>query len=421
MPPELILIPIIIVLLVISGFFSGSETALTAVSRARIATLVSQGSPGATRVTQLRERPERLIGAILLGNNVVNILASLLAGQVTAAFIDGPLGLAAATLVMTFLVLVFAEVLPKTYAIANADHMAMGVSRPVSVVVRVLSPLVNGVQVIVGATLRLFGVKSADNPLTFHEEIRGAIELHDEDDAPHASDRQMLGGILDLRDLTVEDVMVHRKSIETINADDPSETVIAQAMDSHYTRIPLWRDDPENIIGVLHAKDLARAIAAHDGDLGALKIDDLIRDAWFVPETTSLFEQLNTFRTKREHFALVVDEYGALMGLVTLEDILEEIVGEIEDEHDVPLEGLEKHADGSLLVAGSVTIRDLNRELGWDLPDDEAVTIAGLVIHEARTIPEVGQKFAYFDRHFEIVGRERNQITRLKITVLANT
>lgn len=418
MPPELIFVPIILVLLVISGFFSGSETALTATSRTRIAAMIKQGRAGADRVSRLRDEPERLIGAILLGNNVVNILASLLAGQVVAAHIDGPLGLATATVVMTVLVLVFAEVLPKTYAISNADRMAIAVSRPIAVIVRVLSPLVAGVQAIVRATLGIFGVKSVDSPLSLHDEIRGAIDFHvDAEDAPLTEDKHMLGGILDLRDLTVEDVMVHRSSIETLDADLPIEAVVAQAMESRYTRIPIWRGEPEDIIGVLHAKDLARAIVANPGNLSALCVDDIALEPTFVPETNSLLEQLNSFRSKREHFALVVDEYGALMGLVTLEDILEEIVGEIEDEHDEPLAGVEKLSEGVLRVAGSVSIRDLNREMGWDLPDQEAVTIAGLIIHAAKTIPNAGQQFKFHNLRFEIVARERNQLTQLKILV----
>ncbi len=415
---DLLLIPIVIFLLALSGFFSGSETALTAASRARMLALQKDGHTTAGRVMTLRDQPEKLIGAILLGNNVVNILATLLAGRAIAALFPGALGVLLATVVMTLLVLVFAEVLPKTYAIANADRMAMAVSGPIAMVTRILSPLVLSVQFVVGATLKLVGVKAFDNPLSPHDEIRGAIDLHHQEGAVDQSDRQMLGGILDLRDLTVGDVMVHRTSMEMIDVSQPVPAIITQALDSRYTRIPLWQGDAENIVGVLHAKDVSRAIGSAHGDLSRVTLQELSREAWFVPETTSLFEQLNAFRAKREHFALVVDEYGALMGLVTLEDILEEIVGEIEDEHDEPLEGVEKHADGSLTVAGAVTIRDLNREMGWDLPDDEAVTVAGLVIHEAQTIPEIGQTFAFYERRFEILDRERNQITRLRVRMI---
>lgn len=411
----------IIVLLVLSGAFSGSETALTAVSRARMHALETDGDVRAKRVNQLTADRESLIGALLLGNNVVNILASALA---TAAFIQifGTAGVAIATVVMTLLVLIFAEVLPKTYAISNADHMAMAASRPVVWLVRILGPIVAAIQTLVRAILKLFGIRSVGDVLSAREELRGHIDLHHREGGMAGAERGMLGGILDLRDYTLIDVMIHRKNMEMIDVapegGDSAVDAITQALDSRFTRLPLYEGDQENIVGVLHAKDLSRALNAARGDIAKIDVRTIARDPWFVPETTSLFEQLNAFRAKREHFAIVVDEYGAVMGLVTLEDILEEIVGEIEDEHDRPMEGVKKQQDGSVLVDGVVTIRDLNRLLDWNLPDDEAVTVAGLVIHEAQTIPEPGQVFAFHDRRFEITKRRRNQLTELRISVL---
>lgn len=408
----------IVALLLLSAFFSGSETALTAVSRARMHALESEGDARARRVGRLTSDRESLIGALLLGNNLVNILASAIA---TALFIElfGDAGVAAATLVMTLLVLIFAEVTPKTYAISNPDRMAMGVAGPVTWLVRLLGPVTAAIQTLVRGFLKLFGVRAEGDVLSAHDEIRGHIELHHREGAVEGSERGMLGGILDLRDYTVADVMVHRKNMQMIDADETPRDAVDQALASRHTRLPLWKDDQENIIGVLHAKDLSRALNAASGDVSQIDVTQIAREPWFVPETTSLREQLDAFRNKREHFALVIDEYGALMGLVTLEDILEEIVGEIDDEHDRPVEGVKPNPDGSVLVDGAVTIRDLNRGLDWNLPDDEAVTIAGLVIHEAQTIPEVGQVFAFHDRRFEIVARNRNQLTKLKISVLA--
>ena len=407
----------IVFLLMMSAFFSGSETALTAVSRARMHQLETEGDGRAARVSKLIADRESLIGAVLLGNNLVNILASALA---TSAFtvLFGPAGVLYATGVMTALVLVFAEVMPKTYAISNADRSAMAVSLPITWLVRLFAPVVGAVQAVVRSTLKLFGISAEGDVLSFHDELRGHIELHHREGGVAESDRAMLGGILDLRDYTVADVMVHRKNMEMIDADAPPREAIATALDSRHTRLPLWREDPENIIGVLHAKDLSRALNAASAEAARIDVSSIAREPWFIPETTSLFEQLHAFRAKREHFALVVDEYGALMGLVTLEDILEEIVGEIDDEHDRPVEGVQPQPDGSVLVNGSVTIRDLNRALDWSLPDDEAVTIAGLVIHEAQTIPEPGQVFAFHGRRFEILQRRRNQLTQLKVSVL---
>lgn len=407
----------ILVLLIFSGFFSGSETALTATSRARMHTLERDGSARAAIVNKLIEVRERLIGAILLGNNLVNILASAIA---TSLFLDlfGEAGVVYATLVMTALVLIFAEVLPKTYAITNPDRMALFVAPIIRVVVYAFAPVTATVQFIVRRTLRLVGADVDDSAevLSAHEELRGAIDLHHKEGGVGTDDRLMLGGILDLRDLQVDDVMIHRKNMQALSLDDDPADLVEQVLASPYTRIPLWEEDPDNIVGVLHAKDLLRALISHDGNAGGLDIKSLASEAWFVPETTSLVEQLNAFRQRKSHFALVVDEYGSIMGLVTLEDIIEEIVGEITDEHDVEVKGLRPQSDGTCNVDGTLTVRDLNRALDWDLPEEEAITVAGLVIHEAQTIPEVGQTFSFYGFKFQVLRRHRNQLTALKIT-----
>ena len=229
----------------------------------------------------------------------------------------------------------------------------------------------------------------------------------------------MFSGLLDLRDLTVSDVMLHRTEMVTVCADDSPEEVIRAAIDSAVTRIPLWRGKPENIIGILHAKDLLRAIQEADGDLAKVDIAAVARPPWFVPDIRPLSEQLKAFRRRKMQLALVVDEYGEVEGLVTLEDILEEIVGDISDEHDVAVPGVRPQPDGSVNVDGGVPIRDLNRAMEWRLPDDEATTIAGLVIHEARSIPEPGQVFTFHGFRFRVLRRDRNRITALRITPLA--
>ena len=322
-----------------------------------------------------------------------------------------------ATLIMTFTVLIFAEVLPKTYALSNPDRFALTVARPILLAVKLFAPVVRAVQFVVSGTLRLFGARVDGPVLSAHDELRGAIALHHEEGGVVKDDRDMLGGVLDLRDLTVDDIMVHRKSIIMIDADKPPAEIVTEALHSPHTRLPLYKDDSENIVGILHVRDMARALHEADGDASQVDIDALRREPWFVPETTEVLDQLNAFREKREHFALVVDEYGALMGLVTLEDILEEIVGAIEDEHDITVEGIQPEDNAQWLVDGGVPIRDLNRALDWELPDEEAVTIAGLVIHEAQTIPERGQVFQFHGARFEVVERRRNQITKLRVSV----
>lgn len=405
----------VLVLISLSGFFSGSETALTAASRARMHQLEKDGDQRAGLVNKLISDRERLIGAILLGNNLVNILASALATSLFVSMMPGPSGVAVATAVMTVLVLVFAEVLPKTYAITRPDAMAMTVSRPIAGFVAIASWIVTGIQAIVNVTLRLLGVKPPDDAVTAEDDIRGTIDLHHSEEGLDADKRHRLVGALDLKDMTVEEVMIHRKNITMIDADQSADAIVRQALASPHTRLPLFRGDQEEIVGILHVKDLLRAIVGNNGKTSGLDILEICRDPWFIPETTAAEDQLDLFLKKRSHFALVVDEYGALQGLVTLEDILEEIVGDIRDEYDVVVRGVRPQEDGSVYVEGGVTIRDLNRAMGWELPDEEAVTIAGLVIHEAQTIPEPGQRFAFYGYRFDIARKNRNQITGLKV------
>ncbi|RMD88962.1 MAG: HlyC/CorC family transporter [Alphaproteobacteria bacterium] len=402
-------------LIALSALFSGSETALTAASRARMHRLAREGDRRASRVERLIRNKERLIGAILLGNNLVNILASALA---TGLFIRlvGESGVVYATLVMTAVVLVFAEVLPKTYAIADPDRVALRVARALEVVVLLFSPVVALVGRIVRMTLALFGIDLAgrDAVLSVKEELRGAIDLGASEGALRKSHRDMLGSILDLDEITVEDVMVHRKNMEMIDISRPVGEIIDAVIASPYSRLPVYDGDPDNIVGVIHAKELLRALRSSD-DRDALDIRTLMSPPWFVPETTSLREQMNAFLARHSHFALVVDEYGTLQGLVTLEDILEEIVGDIADEFDENIEGIKRLGDGWILVDGTTSIRDLNRHFDWSLPDEHATTLAGLVIYEAETIPIVGQRFQFHGFEFEIAGRRRNQITQIKV------
>ena len=418
---------IILFLLVLSGFFSGSETALTAASRGKLRTQADKGSRGAQRALAITEDNERLIGSVLLGNNLVNILAAALATSLFTRLF-GESGVAIATLVMTLLVLVFAEVLPKTYAITNAERAAALVSRPIMLVVLVCSPMVSAVRFLVRGILSLFGVKidPDSNILAVREEIAGALNLGHSEGVVEKEDRDRILGALDLRERAVEEIMLHRSGIEMIDAaSDPTE-MLEQCLQSNHTRLPVFRGDPENIIGVIHAKDLLRAMYLQIGPTGrtpgSLKdfnIADVAMKPYFVPETSTLDEQMRQFLRRRTHFALVVDEYGSLQGLITLEDILEEIVGEITDEFDPDADHpVKKAEDGQYIVDGAMTIRDLNRATDWTLPDEEANTVAGLVIHEAQMIPTAGQVFLFHGFRFEVTNRNGNRITQLKIREL---
>lgn len=409
----------IMVLIIVSAFFSGSETALTAASRARMHAFEKAGDERAAIVQRLIQTRERLIGALLLGNNLVNILASALA---TSLFITlfGDTGVVYATLVMTAVVLVFAEVMPKTLAISNPDRFALTVSPVVRIIVAVFSPVVIAIEAFVKLVLNRFGANIGDQDiLSAHEELRGTVDLQHSEGGLVKDDRDRIGGLLDLNELEVSDIMVHRTGMMVLNADESPSALVDMALASPYTRIPIWRGDPDNIVGVLHAKDLLRSLQAQSGDVEKLDIMEIATKPWFVPDTTSLKAQLNAFLKRKVHFALVVDEYGEVQGLVTLEDILEEIVGEIADEHDVEIQGVVPQPDGSVNVEGTVPVRDLNRAMDWSLPDEEATTIAGLVIHAVQTIPEPGQAFTFYGFRFRILRRQRNRITSLRITPLS--
>jgi len=405
---------IIFILLMLSGFFSGSETALTAASKSRLHNWEKEGSKRAGLVNKIRSRKDRMIGALLLGNNLVNILASALATSLLIKMF-GEAGVVYATLIMTVLVLIFAEVLPKTYALTHADKMSVFIAPIINVVVWLFFPVAEAVNYVVRLTLKLFGADMSKMQDGSHMEVlRGVIDLHDGADQETHQQRAMLRSILDLFEVDVEKIMTHRKNILMLDAANPIEQIIEEALDSPYTRMPVYREGTDNIVGVLHAKALMRELKMRERNgeaLDTIDIEDLATDPWFVPESTTLHDQLQAFKSRREHFAVVVDEYGSFMGIVTLEDILEEIVGEIDDEHDETVIGVRKQADGSYLVEGDVTIRDLNRELDWELPDDEDYsTVAGLIIHEAQAVPDVGQSFSFYDFRFDIVKRQRNQL-----------
>lgn len=409
----------IVLLLVISAFLSGSETALTAVSPAVMHRLEQQHSRAAHCVNILLADRQRMLGAILLGNTFINILVSSLATSLLAARY-GSTAVLITTLVMTFVVLVFAEVLPKTLAIARTDRFALNVGRVLLPIVGLLAPVANTVQFLVWRILEGFGVREETEGqpvLPPHEEIRGAVELAHREGAVHREHRNMLGGILDLRELSIGDVAIHRKSIVAVEADISPAELFECVVAANHARVPVWRETPDNIVGVLRTATVLHEYARRNGQLEGWDILSLMEEPWFVPDTTTLAAQIRAFRHRRLHFALVVDEYGALQGIITLTDIVEEIIGGIPDERATEDQNdIRAQRDGSFLVKGTMPIRDLNRVLDWNLPDEEATTIAGLVIHEARTIPEVGQRFAFYGFKFEILRRQRNQITVLRVT-----
>ncbi len=408
---------IVFACVLLSAFFSGSETALTAASHARMHTLEKEGDKRAGVVNRLLRQRNRMIAALLLGSTLVNIGGSAFTTTVLTA-VAGENGAVYATILMTVLLLVFAEVLPKTLAINHPDTMSLYVARFIAPFVSIFGPVLAAVEWIVRSVLRLAGVELGHGRtmISPYEELKGAVDILHEEGTVERSARDMFGGVLDLQVLHVADVMIHRTKMRTIDADLPPVQIVREVLASPFTRMPLWRERPDNFVGVLHSKDLLRALDAAGGDASKIDIDEVMFAPWFVPEATTLEDQLEAFLKRKTHFALVVDEYGEVMGLVTLEDILEEIVGDIRDEHDLAVQGVRPQPDGSVLVDGAVPVRDLNRVMAWSLPDEEATTIAGLVIHEAGAIPEAGQVFTFHGFRFEVLRRIRNRVTALRVT-----
>ena len=408
----------ILILVLLSAFFSGSETALTAISKPKMYTLAKEGNKRAKAVNKLTDKKDKMLGGLLLGNNIVNILSAALATSLLTGIFGGS-GVAIATIVMTLIILVFAEVLPKTYAMYHHDKMSLAIVPIITFIVTILAPITAGILMVVKFLLRLFGVKIEKLAVSSEEELRGVIDLHQGQEGDDVKDtkeeRAMLKSILDLDEVDVDEVMTHRTGVFMLDIDQPMEALIDQISKSDFSRIPLWRNSTENIVGLVHIKDVLR-ITNSKNKITLLDIQEIASDTWFIPETTTLFDQLQAFRERREHFASVVDEYGEFQGIITLEDILEEIVGEIEDEHDKEEKEIITQKDGSFTVDGSITIRDLNRLHEWDLPDEDYSTVAGLILFETGAIPDEKQVFTFYGFQFEILKKKKNQITSVKIT-----
>ena len=414
---ELIILFIsILLLLILSGFFSGSETALTASTRSRLTGLSNKGHKNAKTAIDLLNKKESLIGAILLGNNLVNILASALATSLSIK-IFGDTGVAYAVIVMTALIVIFAEILPKTYALTNSEKLALTVSPIFRPIVYLLWPVTWMMEKIVFFILSIFKIKLEKNMrvLSVEDEIRGTLDLHHKEGRLYKSDKDMVTGVLDLAEVTVEDVMVHRSNMFTVNIDDDPKNILNSVINSSFTRIPVWQNNDENIIGIIHSKHLLKIMSQNRDITRSDMMQSLIKPL-FIPETTSLKEQLKMHLNTKKKLAIVVDEYGVLMGMISLEDIMEEIVGDITDEIDEGLTTVVKNEDGTLTINGGTEIRDINRIYNWDLPEEEANTLSGLIVHESRSFPTEGQVFNYYGFIFEILEVKDNLIHKIKVS-----
>ncbi len=411
----ILLIIVIILLLVISAFFSGSETALTAASRAKMHQLEKENNLRAKIVNFLKNKKEKLIGTLLLGNNLVNTLATAIATSFFISLLgDNEKGVLYSTVVMTLLILIFGEVLPKTIAINKADKFALLFAPIINFLVTILAPFTYLINFFTHIILKLFKFQISSEIYTSEDELRGVIDLHAKSEGT-THEKDMLQGILDLDNLKVNEIMTHRKNLEVIYVNDPINKSLTKILNSQFTRLPLYDKNSDKILGILNVKDVLKNI----NNKKKIDLKSIAKNAWFIPETTSVLDQLQEFKKKQRHLAFVVDEYGTLMGILTLEDIIEEIVGDIEDEHDIKIEGAKKSKDGKYTIHGNVTIRDMNREFGWNLPDNNAATLAGLIFHEIKTIPEPGKIFSFYGFRFEIINVKKNHIELVKVTPLS--
>jgi Mg2+/Co2+ transporter CorB len=408
-------IAVIAALLLFAGFLVTAGTAIGAASRSRMTELERRGIAKAAVVRQLIALPDRVTAAIAVGAAAALVIATAIATHLGLDWY-GPPGPAYAAALIAVLAVIFVQGLPKAIALIAPDRVALVTAAPFTLVSDVLAPFSCAIDAALTRALTMLGINpTSRTSRSVDDELRGTIDLHQRSGTAGKIDLDMLGGVLDLKELELFDVMVHRTKMRSLDAASPPAQILEEVLKSGHSRFPVWRERPDNIVGVLHAKDLFAALQAAQGDVTRIDIEAILTPPWFVPDTTTVADQLAAFLRRKVHFALVVDEYGEVMGLVTLEDILEEIVGEIRDEHDVGAVGVRRESSGSYLVDGSVPIRDLNRTHGWHLPDDEATTIAGLVIHEAQMIPEAGQAFTFHGFRFEVLRRQRNRLTSIRV------
>jgi CBS domain containing-hemolysin-like protein len=417
-------------LLFANGFYVASEFALVKTKRYRMDIMAEQGRFGAKLTQDILNNVEAYLACCQLGITMASLGLGWVGEPTVAAILEPilhPLGMPDQAVHLTafiigFLVfsslhIVVGEQVPKTLAIREPEPVSQWIAYPLWISFIAFYPLNWLLNSASRSILRMVGVKeSTYQDILTYDEIEGLVEAsaeHGEVEQRHA---EFIHNLFQFGELEVVDVMIHRTNMRSLDGNAPTDKIIAEALASPFTRLPVWVDEPENIVGIIHVKDLWRAIQAAGGDTSAIDVKAIATKTWFVPDTTPLTDQLNAFLKRKAHFALVVDEYGEVQGLVTLEDIIEEIIGDIADEHDVEIQGVRPQPDGSVNVDGSVAIRDINRAMGWDLPDEEATTVAGLVIHEARIIPEAGQAFTFHGFRFQVLRKNRNRITALRIT-----
>ncbi len=402
---------LLIILILCSAFFSSSETGMLSLNRYRLRHLEREGHKGARRASALLTRPDRLLGTILVGNNVVNILAASIA-TVLAVDIWGEAGIAISTVLLTIVVLIFGEITPKTLAALRPETIAFPASSVLSVLMRLLYPIVWITSAISNLLLRLLGVDPAQKPQDSlsTEELRSVVR--ESGHALPANRKNMLLGILDLEKVTVNDIMIPRNEVTGIDLDNDLEQITAQLRSTTFTRLPVYRHDLNQIEGVVHMRQIARLLTHN-----TLSKENLLAacsSPYFVPESTPLSTQLINFQNEKRRLGIVVDEYGEVIGLVTLEDILEEIVGEFTSPAGQRAPDIQAQEDGSYLIEGSVNIRDVNKSLGWELPWEGPKTLNGLITEALEQIPDSGVCLQIAEYRLEIIQAAENRVKILR-------
>lgn len=415
---EFVVVSVIIFLLCLAAVISATETAITAAAPGIIQKMKSEGNKNADKLLKILKIKEKVISTLLIGNSLSNTLCTIMATSLFIEFLGDDLGTLVSSIVMSFLIIVFSEVVPKAIAVSKAEKIAMATTPMLIIFMKILEPINMMLAYIVKIFCKILRIDLKQN-VSAADEVRGVIEHHLHEGNVVKDDRDMLGGILDLRDLTVGDIMVHRSNIVAMNIDTPPEQAVKAVLAASHTRIPFWEENHDNIIGILHTKDLVNAIynnknhTIHDID-----VRQLLSAPVFIPDNALAIGQLHTFKEGQSHLACVVNEYGDLQGIITLEDILEEIVGQIYDEHDASNDKIIKKSDTEFIIDGSMPIRDLNREFGWMLSEEDATTIAGFVINKLERIPEQGESF--IEKNLKIIIRKKldNRIKTLRVIVL---
>ncbi|WP_375327090.1 HlyC/CorC family transporter [Candidatus Tisiphia endosymbiont of Nemotelus uliginosus] len=410
------LIIIVTIMIGWSAILSATETAITASSPGKIQKLKLKNTKHSIGTLEVLKNKEKVIGTLLIVNTLSNTICTTIS---TSMFIGwlGDSGTVVATAVMAFVIIVFGEVIPKAIAVAKAEQLALLASPFILYTLKIFKPINSAFTTIIKIFCFIFRI-NLQQKISGAEEVRGVIEHYHQEGNVYKADRDMLGGILDIRQMTVSEIMIHRSNIVAINIDLPKDEIVKRALSCPHTRIPVWQDSQDNIIGLLHTRDLFRVLYEHNNDTSKINITNLINMPWFIPDNALVTHQLNAFRERKNHFACVVDEYGDLQGIITLEDILEEIVGPIIDEHDYPINTIVKLSETEFIIDGSATIRDVNRELNWNISDDNATTIAGLIIHTLKRIPNQGESLKILNLDIVVSKKVGNRINSVKVNVM---